>query len=151
MLLLMFSAVAQNLWDDFFPLHCCVFSGDITFVEPSRRFIHQGQLTKVCRASDRRYTFFLFSDLLVYASKGYRYKLHMKIPIGHLFHFDDLPNSAVENAFQVQCFSYVGCWMTTEFFVTQNYSWCHAAIWCTSYALPLIVYEVCMIILFMYR
>lgn len=77
------------------------FQGDITFVEPSRRFIHQGQLTKVCRASDRRYTFFLFSDLLVYASKGYRYKLHMKIPIGHLFHFDDLPNSAVENAFQI--------------------------------------------------
>jgi hypothetical protein len=50
--------------------------GDVTFVEPSRRFIREGALTKICRASDRKYTFFLFSDLVVYASKGYKLKLH---------------------------------------------------------------------------
>uniref|UniRef100_A0A6A7G6Q8 Pleckstrin domain-containing protein n=1 Tax=Hirondellea gigas TaxID=1518452 RepID=A0A6A7G6Q8_9CRUS len=78
------------------------FQGDVTFVEPSRRFIREGALTKICRASDRKYSFFLFSDLIVYASKGYKLKLHRRIPIGNLFNFLDLADSGkFKNQFQI--------------------------------------------------
>ena len=63
------------------------FSGGTSFVSPSRRFIKQGVMTKQCRSSDKPYEFFLFNDLLAYASKsgiissGGKYKLHQEIPI----------------------------------------------------------------------
>jgi hypothetical protein len=45
------------------------FSGKVGLVSPSRRFVRQGQLTKKCRSDDRRYEFFLFNDIFLYASK----------------------------------------------------------------------------------
>lgn len=45
------------------------FSGKIDLVSPSRRFVKQGALTKKCRNSDKRYEFFLFNDVFMYASK----------------------------------------------------------------------------------
>lgn len=63
------------------------FSGGTSFVSPSRRFIKQGVMVKKCRSSDKTYEFFLFNDLLAYASKsgiissGGKYKLHQEIPI----------------------------------------------------------------------
>lgn len=41
----------------------------LSFVSPSRRFIREGVLTKVCRSKDQAYDFFLFNDLLVYGSR----------------------------------------------------------------------------------
>lgn len=51
---------------------------DVLFVTPSRTFIRRGELIKKCRAGDKAYEFFLFNDLLVYASKSStgRFNLH---------------------------------------------------------------------------
>jgi hypothetical protein len=70
------------------------FSGSVEFVAPGRSFIRQGPLTKVGRRSDSKYEFFLFNDLLVYASG--KYKLHMKIPIEEGFNVEDLPDQGTK-------------------------------------------------------
>lgn len=51
---------------------------DLNLVEPHRVFVLQSVLTKVCRKQPKKFTFFLFSDLLIYAdqSLGDRYKVH---------------------------------------------------------------------------
>jgi len=77
------------------------FTGNVDFVSPSRRFIRQGQLTKICRATTKVYTFFCFNDLLVYADASLvqkvslgptvkRYKLHRQIPIDSSFGIQDM-------------------------------------------------------------
>lgn len=43
---------------------------DLNLVEPHRIFVLQGVLTKVCRKQPKKFTFFLFSDLLLYADNG---------------------------------------------------------------------------------
>jgi len=77
------------------------FTHAVSFVSPSRRFIKQGALTKKCRSSDKVYEFFLFNDLLVYASKGIitqvtgpRFKVHQEIPIDAAFSITDVPTPA---------------------------------------------------------
>jgi hypothetical protein len=77
------------------------FTGSVDFMSPSRRFIRQGQLTKICRATTKVYTFFCFNDLLVYADASLvqkvslgptvkRYKLHRQIPIDSSFGIQDM-------------------------------------------------------------
>jgi len=80
-----------------------LFGGSVDLVSPSRRFLKQGPLTKVCRASDRKYEFFLFNDLLLYSSKpsmGSKYKLHRKIDINGSFFVEDLRDGV--NRFQIR-------------------------------------------------
>ena len=45
------------------------FVGDIILAEAGRCHIKDGQLTKVCRKKNKRYHFFLFNDILVYADE----------------------------------------------------------------------------------
>mmetsp|Transcript_19150 Transcript_19150/g.28631 ORF Transcript_19150/g.28631 Transcript_19150/m.28631 type:complete len:749 (-) Transcript_19150:241-2487(-) len=68
-------------------------------VTPSRIFKHQGALMKKCRADDRKYEFFLFNDLFVYAKETSkdRYNIHKKIPIDKAFVVEELPDA--ENKF----------------------------------------------------
>lgn len=77
------------------------FTGNVDFVSPSRRFIREGQLTKICRATTKIYTFFCFNDLLVYADASLvqkvslgptvkRFKLHRQIPIDSSFGIQDM-------------------------------------------------------------
>jgi hypothetical protein len=80
------------------------FTSDPEVVAPSRCFIRQGELTKRCRASDITYEFFLFNDLLVYASRTAtgKFKLHRKIPINNMFlvtSLEDEPRAC--NRFQI--------------------------------------------------
>lgn len=51
---------------------------DLNLVEPHRIFVLQGILTKVCRKQPKKFMFFLFSDVLLYADSalGDRYKVH---------------------------------------------------------------------------
>ena len=69
------------------------FTHPVNFVAPHRKFVRQGPLVKKCRASDKTYEFFVFSDLLVYASTslGQRFKLHQEIPIDRNFKISDVP------------------------------------------------------------
>lgn len=65
-----------------------LFSGTVSFIAPSRKFIHRGQLIKKCRRNDVLYEFFLFNDLLIYASKlpgTGKLKLHRAIDIDASF------------------------------------------------------------------
>ena len=50
----------------------------LSLIEPHRSFIREGTLTKVCRSSRKARRFFLFTDILVYASSAVGSK--------HLFH-----------------------------------------------------------------
>lgn len=45
----------------------CLLGYSNNLVEPHRVFLKQGILSKVCRRSNKKFTFFLFSDLLLYA------------------------------------------------------------------------------------
>jgi hypothetical protein len=72
------------------------FSHSVSFVQPHRRFVRQGTMVKKCRNTDKTYEFFLFNDLLVYASRsvlstGTKYKLHQELPIDESFTIDDVP------------------------------------------------------------
>ena len=51
---------------------------DLNLVEPHRIFVMQGVLQKVCRKQPKKFTFFLFSDILLYADNGLgdRYRCH---------------------------------------------------------------------------
>eukprot|EP00456_Euglypha_rotunda_P016099 TRINITY_DN15257_c0_g2_i4.p1 TRINITY_DN15257_c0_g2~~TRINITY_DN15257_c0_g2_i4.p1 ORF type:complete len:371 (-),score=35.49 TRINITY_DN15257_c0_g2_i4:31-1143(-) len=67
------------------------FDGKIELVKGnkcSRFFVRKGLLKKVCRSADKEYTFFLFSDLLIYAVKDRvreKYKISHTIPIDTQF------------------------------------------------------------------
>ena len=63
------------------------FTSDLDIVTPSRRFVRQGTLTKRCRARNIDYEFFLFNDLLIYASRTAtgKNKLHREISINKRF------------------------------------------------------------------
>lgn len=57
------------------------------FTSPGRELLCNGVLTKVCRRFDKQMTFFLFNDMLAYATSvgGWRYTLNRKIPIDASF------------------------------------------------------------------
>eukprot|EP01084_Bolivina_argentea_P139540 245470_1 len=44
------------------------FNQNVKILEPHRQFLREGKLWKVCRNKDRLYQFFLFNDILIYAS-----------------------------------------------------------------------------------
>jgi len=59
----------------------------ISLVAPARMFIMKGELWKVCRGKNKKYMFFLFNDLLIYANpQGKYYKFHNKLEINSSFH-----------------------------------------------------------------
>ncbi|ETO08193.1 hypothetical protein RFI_29197 [Reticulomyxa filosa] len=62
------------------------FAQKVTLLAPARQFIRQGKLWKVCRKQNRVYHFFLFSDLLLYASQyGTKLNLHNQLEINAAF------------------------------------------------------------------
>merc|ERR1719317_28134 len=76
----------------------------ISLVAPARRFILQGDLWKVCRSRNQKYTFFLFNDLLLYTlSQGKIYKFHNKLDIDASFSIGNLnPPNYPPHSFQIQ-------------------------------------------------
>lgn len=63
----------------------------ISLVAPARRFIRQGELWKVCRSRSQKYTFFLFSDLLLYTvPQGKTFKFHNKLEMNTTFKIGNL-------------------------------------------------------------
>jgi len=77
-----------------------MFQGKVDLVAPTRVFIRHGVLVKKCRASNRVYEFFLFNNLVVYASNsGFgKLKLHRKIEINNSFFIQDLPDKPAKSA-----------------------------------------------------
>lgn len=62
------------------------FKQNLKLLAPHRQFIKQGKLNKVCRNKDRMYHFFLFNDVILYASTyGSKYSLHNQLPIDATF------------------------------------------------------------------
>jgi len=58
------------------------FGSGISLVTPSRHYIREGYLKKVCRKKDRKYLFILLSDLLLYCTQSPTGKLvlNQKLP-----------------------------------------------------------------------
>ena len=47
--------------------------------------LREGPLVKRCRSKDVRYTFFLFNDMLLYASTRFgKYNVHRRLPLAKL-------------------------------------------------------------------
>lgn len=62
--------------------------GSPSLISPSRKFIREGTLTKQCRNKDVTYEFFLFNDVLAYASRipmSPLLRLHRLLPINSAF------------------------------------------------------------------
>jgi len=58
----------------------------ISLVAPARRFIMKNELWKVCRGKNKKYMFFLFNDLLIYADRqGKYFKFHNMLDIDTSF------------------------------------------------------------------
>eukprot|EP00471_Norrisiella_sphaerica_P003906 CAMPEP_0184481608 /NCGR_PEP_ID=MMETSP0113_2-20130426/3159_1 /TAXON_ID=91329 /ORGANISM="Norrisiella sphaerica, Strain BC52" /LENGTH=1048 /DNA_ID=CAMNT_0026860827 /DNA_START=708 /DNA_END=3854 /DNA_ORIENTATION=+ len=76
-----------------------LFQGNVELVHPARVFIRHGALVKKCRASNRVYEFFLFNNLMVYASaSGFgKLKLHRRIEINNSFHIQELPDKPAKS------------------------------------------------------
>ncbi len=78
----------------------------LNLIEPHRSFVKQGALVKICRKSRKERHFFLFNDLLLYASEalsGGKYTLHGHMDLMHV-RIDDVPDSEprrVQHAFQI--------------------------------------------------
>ena len=68
-----------------------------------RRFVRQGPLVKVCRREDKKFFFWLFTDLLVYghAVGGGRYKFHRSMDIAHV----RVSNPDVHQGTESPCFT----------------------------------------------
>lgn len=76
----------------------------IPLVAPARRFIRQGELWKVCRKRNQKYTFFLFNDLLLYTvPQGKTFKFHNKLEINTSFRIGSLnPDHYPPHSFQIE-------------------------------------------------
>ena len=79
-----------------------MFKAGHEFVKPGRTFLRQGVFHKVGRRNDVEYTFFLFNDLLVYASgsKG-SYNAHNQLDIDFNFHIRETKKTQYQNAFDI--------------------------------------------------
>eukprot|EP00002_Diphylleia_rotans_P023236 TRINITY_DN4567_c0_g1_i7.p1 TRINITY_DN4567_c0_g1~~TRINITY_DN4567_c0_g1_i7.p1 ORF type:complete len:645 (-),score=139.09 TRINITY_DN4567_c0_g1_i7:560-2494(-) len=66
-------------------------NGDVQLVDPHRRFVKEGTLIKSCRKEDKKRTFFLFNDLMLYAQRqpDGRLKVSQKIDMNELSITDD--------------------------------------------------------------
>jgi len=56
------------------------FGGDVMLLDPGRQFLRSGKLVKLSQSNNKKteYKFYLFNDLLIYASEGLqvKYKVH---------------------------------------------------------------------------
>ncbi len=80
------------------------FDSGFKVVDKSRRFIREGELVKVCHNNKRKkYQFFLFSDMLVYASTSIFGKLHAQSKISlRSIKVSDVRESTIRHAFRIQ-------------------------------------------------
>lgn len=70
------------------------FNANPGFAEPGRFLLREGMLIKKSRNADHKYTFYLFSDMLAYASKvglTKKLKLHRVIPLDRSFLLRESP------------------------------------------------------------
>merc|ERR1712137_917217 len=82
-----------------------------TIVDQKRKFIREGVLVKMCRRTPKRRYFFLFSDLLIYASinessvnsNKITYTFHRALDLSQV-KVEDIPpdDGATDNAFQIR-------------------------------------------------
>lgn len=83
-----------------------LFRGKIQLVTPNRIFKLSGELTKICRKSDKVFHFFLFNDLLIYGVPlpSGSYLLHREFLIDASFLVADIPSSSgsCEFCFQIR-------------------------------------------------
>jgi len=70
-------------------------------VGPARRLLKKGKFFKMSRAKNIEYTFFLFSDMLLYCSDrgNDQFKLHKKLPINDAFSITDVSEAEQKNGF----------------------------------------------------
>ncbi len=71
-----------------------IINGQILLNDPTRYFVQEGELAKRCNRTGRnvRYTFFLFSDVLIYANQNAgMFKIHGELPL-HLMKIMNLSN-----------------------------------------------------------
>jgi hypothetical protein len=70
-------------------------TGSPNFVQPHRLLVKRGPLVKRSRNRDARYDFFLFNDLLIYASTvvGWKWKAHQMIDINDAFQVEEEDNT----------------------------------------------------------
>jgi len=79
------------------------FIQDVTLIAPHRMYVKESILTKICRKSHKRYTFFLFTDCVLYGAKlpSGRYVFHRMIPLDSC-RLEDTPDSdTAKFAFQI--------------------------------------------------
>lgn len=72
-----------------------IHNGQILLNDPTRYFVKEGELAKRCNRTGRnvKYSFFLFSDVLIYAHKiGGMFKIHGELPL-HLMKIMDLSSN----------------------------------------------------------
>lgn len=72
-----------------------------TLVGPARRLVKKGKFFKMSRQKNIEYTFFLFSDMLLYCSDrgNGSYKLHKKLPVNDAFSIQDVSESECPHGF----------------------------------------------------
>ena len=78
-------------------------NGQILLNDPTRYFLKEGELAKRCNRTGRnmKYTFFLFSDVLIYAHKSNgMYKIHGELPL-HLMKIMDLKSAKQKRSFHL--------------------------------------------------
>ena len=70
------------------------FTSAVSLVKPHRKFLREGAMTKVDKTcKDKAYTFFLFNDMMCYASGGSeQLKLHTTLPVDRFFFIQDVPH-----------------------------------------------------------
>ncbi|RKP10209.1 Dbl homology domain-containing protein [Thamnocephalis sphaerospora] len=78
------------------------FSGRL--LVPGRHLVKRGSVKKICRRNHQRREFFLFSDILIYASPGLMedaYIFHRKLPLEYCKVVSVPDNEAIQNGFQI--------------------------------------------------
>ncbi|KAI8058079.1 Dbl homology domain-containing protein [Syncephalis plumigaleata] len=71
---------------------------------PGRKLLKRGSVRKICRKNHQRREFFLFSDILLYASPGIiedSFVFHRKLLLEHCKVVSVTDNEMVQNAFQI--------------------------------------------------
>lgn len=79
-----------------------LFGKNPKWANDRRLFLRWGKLTKQCKSCEKEYQFFLFSDLLAYASYStvHNLNLHRELTIDQVFSVENLPFDRVNDSFQ---------------------------------------------------
>lgn len=81
------------------------FLENVQIIEAGRYLIKEGELTKICRKDNKKFAFWLFSDLLLYAKEmpGNRYTRNRSFPLVSVSVSDikDDSSKKLANAFQI--------------------------------------------------